>query len=477
MRRSLRFIISLFLITVLLFGAVPRAALAEPEETGGTQTQETETQTQETGTLPVFDPASIEAYYAILYDMDTGFVLAEKNADGRMYPASTTKTMTCLVALENAADRLDEPVTAGEEVKLITWDSSSIDLVPGEVMTLRDLLYGLMLSSGNDAANTIAVAVGGSIEGFVDMMNAKAEELEMTGTHYVNAHGLSDENHYTTARDMMKLVQYAEQNETFREITGSLTHTVAPSETRPEGVTFINSNLLLHEELPDKYFSGAFGVKTGFTNAAGYCLLAAAEKDGVRLGACIYLSTEEGRYKDAHTILDYGFSCYDTVDLRSLLADRLPVTMSVQNASSSDLMRGMLLLEQVPDGDGMTVPMLKTDAAVLRSRATEIEFMTDPILLSIEAPVSEGEEVGRYRYTLDGNVLLEGTLVSTRPVEKMEPVVPWQENTNGTRVGNWRFMFYPVAATLVIVGIMLLVQGAFLRQYRRNRRNAAAKNA
>ena len=138
-------------------------------------------------------------------------------------------------------------------------------------------------------------------------------------------------------------------------------------------------------------------------------------------------------------------------------------------------MRGQLLLEQQPlEGSG-TVVLLKADAQALRDRVSEITFVTEPALSAVEAPVALGEEVGTFRYELDGEVLYEGTLVATRPVKEMTPVVPWQDAKSTTRVGFWRFTFYPVAAIFVLVGIMLMVQHAFLKQYQRNRKQAAQK--
>ena len=151
----------------------------------------------------------------------------------QVYPASTTKIMTCVLALENSD--LSETVTLGEEIKQISGDSSTADLIVGEEMSMEDMLYGLMLSSGNDAANAIAVHVAGSIEAFVGMMNQKAAELGMNGTHYANAHGLHAEDHYTTLADMQLLLMHAYQNETFRTIVSTYEHTVAPTNKAPEG--------------------------------------------------------------------------------------------------------------------------------------------------------------------------------------------------------------------------------------------------
>ncbi|MBQ3223404.1 MAG: D-alanyl-D-alanine carboxypeptidase, partial [Clostridia bacterium] len=191
-------------------------------------------------------PESLAAETAILIDAKTGAPLFEKNADRAMYPASTTKIMTCLLALEYG--HLEEEIVIPKEAANVPKDSSLMPVTVGEEMMFIDLLYGLMLHSGNDSANAVAVIVGGSIDGFVDMMNAKAAELGMTNTHFSNAHGYHADDHYTTARDMARLVQAAMQNPEFRQIVGTPAYIIEPTNKRSERLKMVNSNLMLISE-------------------------------------------------------------------------------------------------------------------------------------------------------------------------------------------------------------------------------------
>ena len=223
-------------------------------------------------------------------DLSAASPVYERAADEQIYPASTTKMLTCLLALEHSSP--DAEVTVGEEIRgffetkkgYTTGPSGSslMGLVVGETVTMRDLMYGLMLSSGNDAADAIAVAIGGTIQDFVSMMNEKAAEIGMTGSHFTNPNGVHNDNHYSTARDMAKLAAYAMNNQTFAEIVRTPAYTVPSNSTRQQDLNLINSNFLLTSLGSSNYSSYPYeyciGIKTGMTPKSGYCLVAAAEK-------------------------------------------------------------------------------------------------------------------------------------------------------------------------------------------------------
>ena len=205
----------------------------------------------------------------------------ERHADTKRYPASTTKIMTCILALELAEP--DALVTVSKRACNLSERNSKMGLVPGERFTMIDLLYGLMLPSGNDAAIAIAEHIGGSIAGFAVLMNEKAEALGMTGTHYVNPHGLHNDAHYTTARDLAVLTAYAMQNETFRSIVATPECTATSADGRV--LELKNANRLLRDIVVTGYepysclYPDAIGVKTGDTHLAGKCLVAAAKRN------------------------------------------------------------------------------------------------------------------------------------------------------------------------------------------------------
>ena len=264
---------------------------------------------------PVFytsdDPENLQAghLYAeacILVDADTGEVLFEKNADERMYPASTTKIMTLLLALESVD--ADEVVTLPEETNKIPSDSSRVPVYAGEQMPMRDLLYGLMIKSGNDAANAIATLVSGSTEEFAGAMNRKAAALGMTDTHFANPHGYHSKNHYTTARDMAVLTCAALKTPEFLRIVSTKTYTM--SATARRGALKLENGYAILNPDSKYYYRGAFGIKTGYTSSAGQCYVGAATHNGRTLIAVVLNSgiAKTDKWKDTARLFDYGFA-------------------------------------------------------------------------------------------------------------------------------------------------------------------------
>ena len=228
---------------------------------------------------------------AVLIHGDTGTVLFEQNADERMLVASTTKIMTAFVVLENCTTE-DEVEIKSEYCGI---EGSSMYLSAGTTRKVGELLYGLMLASGNDAAVALAYHAGGSIEGFADLMNEKAEELGLNNSHFVNPHGLDAEGHYSSARDLAIITAAAMKNDKFRETTSTRSVTL-------EGLTYVNHNKLLRN------YAGAVGGKTGYTMAAGRCLVSCAERDGLLL-ICVTLSAPDD-WNDHMALYNWGFDNY-----------------------------------------------------------------------------------------------------------------------------------------------------------------------
>lgn len=255
---------------------------------------------------------SVSARAAVLMEADSGDVIFEKNASERLPMASTTKIMTALVALERG--ELDRAVKAGADS--VGIEGSSLYLKEGDVLTMRDLLYALMLASANDAAEVIACEIGGDVDGFAALMNEKAEELGLESTHFTNPHGLDDEEHYTTARDLAVLASYALKNDVFREIVSTVKHTVDIIGSDSDKV-IVNHNRLLRS------YEGAIGVKTGFTKRCGRCLVSAAERDGVTLVAVTLNAPDD--WDDHRAMLDLGFDEYG----RRVLAARGEISVEL----------------------------------------------------------------------------------------------------------------------------------------------------
>lgn len=235
------------------------------------------------------NPPKVSAKQAILVDAETGEVLFEKNADERGYPASTTKIMTAMVTLDICrqigADLKTEVKIPKEAVGV---EGSSLYLKQGEKKTLEDLLYGLMLRSGNDGAAALAEIMGGNQQHFVQLMNEKAEHLGCKDTQFVNPSGLFEDDHYTTARDLARISREAMKNKTFRKVAGA-----------KSWGTYSNKNKTVYQ------YDGATGIKIGFTEKSGRTLVASAKREGTEL-ICVVLS-DGNWFDDAYALMDYGF--------------------------------------------------------------------------------------------------------------------------------------------------------------------------
>ena len=256
----------------------------------------------------------IYAETAILMDADTGAILYNKGMDEKRYPASITKIMTCMLALEHSS--LDEQVTftetcQGDQVA----GSGNAGMQVGEVLTMRQCLLLLMIRSANDVATQIAEHVGGSVEAFVDMMNQKAQELGCMNTHFVNASGMPDDNHYSTAYDMALIFREAIKNDTFREIIGTQSFVIEPTNMNTETRSFSSHHPLVVRSAPE-YYEGCFGGKTGVTDSAKNTLVSGAERNGMTLIAVTMRADELGQLcQDQTNMFNYGFDNFSKVEV------------------------------------------------------------------------------------------------------------------------------------------------------------------
>lgn len=256
---------------------------------------------------------------AVLIDADSGYILASKNGSQRIYPASTTKVLTSILAIENLD--IDSPIVVTKSGVNIPWDSSKVYLKEQEVMSVRNLLYCTLITSGNDAANMLGEAVSGSIDKFVELMNKKALELGCKNTHFANAHGYHNKDHYTTAEDMGIILRYAMQNDTFRQICETKKYTVPKTNlSEQRDLTNTNRLILSKEESPYAFpYKYALGGKTGYTSEAGRCLVGWAKNGEKTLICCVFGGPTEGkedrRYLDCVSLFEYGFNNFENTDI------------------------------------------------------------------------------------------------------------------------------------------------------------------
>lgn len=266
------------------------------------------------------DELDLTAKSAIAVDADTLNILYGKEIEAKVYPASVTKIMTAILALENLD--LNKSITVSKTAIQIPWDSSSIYLKEGEILTVEELLYGLLLDSGNDAANVLGEAVAGSLSNFSSLMNKKAKELGCTGTNFVNAHGYSHDDHYTTALDIAKIFSYCVKNETFLKMISTKFYIIDETNKTNEKRYLANTNrLILTEEdsQNSRYYEYAIGGKTGYTYDAGRTLVTIGKKDDKTVITAVFksglLNGKDARYNDAVSLFEYSFNNFEKNDI------------------------------------------------------------------------------------------------------------------------------------------------------------------
>jgi len=331
----------------------------------------------------------------VLMDARNGQVLYQKNMHRRMYPASTTKILTAALALEKGD--LDEVVAVPEEAARA--GGSAIGLQAGEHLSLRDLLYALLLASANDAAVTVADHLAGSVESFAVLMNQEAKSLGALESHFTNPHGLPDPAHYTTAYDLALIARHAMQNPAFREIVKTRLKVISrPEADRSKGPP--QEHLWNHNRLLERY-RDATGVKTGYTVEAGQCLVAAAQREGRELIAVVLNSQGEAVYEDAKQVLDYGFNNF----LPSLIVKKGERIASVEVAGGEpakvDLFTGEDFWYDFPLG---SAPNL--------TRRLQLAH-------KIQAPLAAGQKVGELVIYDQERKVGAVDLVAARAVERV----------------------------------------------------------
>ena len=326
----------LLLIPVLLLSSSPIVYATENiEPTSIVTTNPSQTiQTNEIEGWP--DGPVVEAESAIIMEASTGTILYEKNINDPHYPASITKIMTTLLAIENSS--LDEIVTFSTEAVFgIERNSSHIGIDVGEQLTMEQCLYGIMLASANEVSYAVAEHVAGDLDTFVQMMNDRAAELGCLNTNFVNANGLPDENHYTTVYDMALITKAALKNDIFRKISSTKTYSIPPTNIQSETRYFENHHRMVRNT--KYYYDGCFGGKTGYTIAAKNTLVTFANKNNMDL-ICVTMKTDGTQvYIDTAALLDYGFNNFQKINIsdneQNYTIDNLDIFKSATNSSTA----------------------------------------------------------------------------------------------------------------------------------------------
>ena len=345
----------------------------------------------------------IHAETAFLISPTTGKIIYEKNADKRMFPASTTKVMTAYLALTHL-DLTKECIASATAVD-IDRDGSNMGISQGEILTVRQLIDSLVIHSANDAANVLAEETSGSIAEFVKLMNSTAKELGMKNTHFENPHGYHSDNHYTTARDMAILACKAMENETFVEMVGMKKLTIPKTNKYHTERVFSTRNALInpYSDISLQY-RFATGIKTGHTSNAGYCFVGSATRNNMDLISVVFKSTSYNRaFIDTKNLFEHAYSTYR---IRTVIkSDELASTCNVRWAW----------------GKGHLVLKTKKDVKTILPRNTySEELLTSEITIkeNITAPVKEGEQLGTVRFFYDNELVAEAPLYASRSVSR-----------------------------------------------------------
>jgi len=446
--------------------------------------------------VPPFDDSAYRKTETILLiDSRSGNVLFEKNADAKIFPASTTKILTSIIIIEQGGD-LNQEFSVGTGVGGSSVRSATNEkLIQGEKIKLIDLLYGLMLPSGNDAAKTIALNMGGigedtdeetALNNFADIMNQTAQELGMEDSHFLSPSGLHNENHYTTAKDMAKAARYAMTIELFRTVVSTVNYIIPPTNKYNKDTKLTNSNRLI---LPQRngadnpyYNEYAIGIKTGDTSQAGRCLVAAAKKENMELIVLIFgdrTDSGEDRWKIANKLFEWGFENFVPANITPLILDtKIPVQISNASINDSgfdtDTQKANLdLIPAYKEGDERYISVSSEISQVISSTIEQITS-TPSIFPGLTAPIEQGKVCGSVEYSYNGEVIYTIDLVASRDVKefvpdepinspsvtKMEPIEPPKPEP----ISLWWWMLIPV-----ILILALFVRWIMIRKRKKNR--------
>ncbi len=481
---KLRKFLSLILLLCLLFTITAPAAAVTPEEAAAAKNESSEdTAEPEQEEEPVSGDIAASSTSqifntpvgaAILLEMNTGRILYAKDADEQKFPASLTKVMTCMVALElcdlNEIVTVSEAALEGLEPGIEM--NEDFHLRPGEEIRMEDLLYYIMLESANEGCRVLAQHLCSTEAAFVELMNEKAKELGCVNTHFVNPHGLHNEKHYSTARDLMTITVEALKNETFRTITSTATYDL-PATNMQEGRMLSSTNQLINDKLASNYFyySKASGVKTGYTTPAGRCLISTATNDNLNLLSVLLACQEvvdetlgipvQRSFPETINLFEWGFNNHQIVTVASTLypVAEIPVNMAAGSQSIA-----LAPAEEI--------------RTLVKSNYDPEKVVLDVTLHSpsVDAPVEAGQVLGYVTVLYEGEVLGTCDLAAITGVSRSEITHQVQETKTYVKDNWWKWVIgilIGIAAACVI-GYLLLQHH---RRQQRRRKIAARRRA
>ena len=343
--------------------------------------------------------SSINSRSYVVLDRLTETVLVNKNENNKVKMASTTKIMTSIVVLENA--KLGDMVEISK--KAANTGGSRLGLHTGDKISILNLLYGLMLCSGNDAAVALAESVGGDINSFSDLMNKKAKELGLNNSHFESPHGLDSDEHYTTAYELALLTNYALQNKTFSDIVGTKNITIDINGV-PKSIH--NTNELLGN------LNGVYGVKTGFTNGANRCLVTACKRGDLDI-ICVVLGadTKKFRTQDSIKLIEYTFNNYKYINIEKIINDEFKNWQN-ENPNYLNIIKG------ITNNINLAVSNLKTPVIPIKKDSINFIQTSIEIKKELHAPINKENSIGNIKVTINENELLNLDIISSSNIER-----------------------------------------------------------
>ena len=399
---------------------------------------------------------SISSGAGLLIERSSDRILFEKNAYKKMYPASTTKILTAIVVLENT-NLTDTATVSKNALETIPNGYVTCNLQIGEELSIKDLMYALMVKSANDAAVVLAEHVGGSVEGFSDMMNEKAKEIGCKNTHFVNPNGIHNNNHYTTAYDLYLMADYAlsfEHTNEFREFVSKTSYTLPATNMYPaEDRSFTTTNELIkinnNDRIDNYYYKNALGIKTGHTSQAGYCLVSSSNRDDLEFISVILDGGFDSkglseRYTETIKLFDFGYDNFTLTKIKE--ANNIIDTITVEKATKETATLNLLIKDEI---------------TVINDKDTDIDAIEPEITLNenIIAPISKGEVLGTIKYTVD-DIEYTSELLAEHDVEKFDIT----------------FELIVTGVFLLIIGFLLLVSKEVSSRNRKKKKRKMKKN-
>ena len=447
---------------VMATEATPEASVVSPEtpeEPPVPESYEWEIQSNNIPGWP--EGPKVMAETAIVMDMDTEEILYAKGIDEKRAPASTTKILTAMLAIEKVP--FETQITFTDEVNNIEAGSTHIGIKPGETLTMKDCAYAILLASANEVSSGVAEYIGTTVPAFVDMMNQRAKELGCTNTHFVNANGLYDENHYTTARDLAIIAKAAFQNETFREVVKTPYYIVPKTNITDEERWLNNHHKMILQG--SEYYEGCLGGKTGYTEKAGNTLVTYAERNGRKL-VCALLADVNivAQYTDTKALLNYGFDSFQRLDTTAV---------SLSPAKSDELGK------QLEEKGLLSTALETTSISVPKELTEELTYKTtlENNMLNIDYYYGK-QQIGSSSMQASDEILKASQELSPKEVTKTDASVspnPTKDSNTSEKdniLPSWKYITLFLLITGILFYIVVLIVNIKRSIKRRKRKKA-----